>query len=111
VPLTILTSSSFLTGIDLQLCCFFSSGDSEADMILRRSEDGAVKCALRDFRLEEDTFGLNFIAVGRSCSFVAGFSFASLVSRVTFVYCCGEYTTFAHFLSPRCKRSLPYLGF
>ena len=53
-------------------------------MILRRSEDGAVKCALRDFRLEEDTFGLNFIAVGRSCSFVAGFSFASLVSRVTF---------------------------
>ena len=83
VPLTILTSSSFLTGIDLQLCCFFSSGDSEADMILRRSEDGAVKCALRDFRLEEDTFGLNFIAVVRSCWSFAGFSFAS--TRVVWV--------------------------
>ena len=64
-PRTILTSSSFLTGIDRQLCCFFSSGDSEADMILRRSLDGAVKCALRDLRRDEDTFGLNFIAVVR----------------------------------------------
>ena len=52
-------------------------------MILRRSEDGAVKCALRDFRLEEDTFGLNFIAVVRSCWCVAGFSFASRQSRST----------------------------
>ena len=42
-----------------------------------------MKCALRDFRLEEDTFGLNFIAVVRSCWCVAGF-FGPDVSGILF---------------------------
>ena len=31
-------------------------------MIFRRSLEGAVKCALRDFRLLDDTLGENFMA-------------------------------------------------
>ena len=31
-------------------------------MMIRRTLEGAVKCALRDLRLEELTFGLNFIS-------------------------------------------------
>lgn len=32
-----------------------SSFDKDEDMILRRMEEGAAKCALRDLRLEEET--------------------------------------------------------
>lgn len=32
-----------------------SSFESADDIILRRTDDGAVKCALRDFRLEDET--------------------------------------------------------
>jgi len=31
-------------------------------MIFRRTDDGALKWALRHFRLEDDTLGLNFMA-------------------------------------------------
>ena len=85
-------------------------------MILRRSEDGAVKCALRDFRLEEDTFGLNFIAVVRSRSFVAGFSFASCWCRRASDFCvlCGEYDDILFlrvFYQSHTGRVTSYLGF
>lgn len=41
---------------------FLSSLDSGLDMIFRRSDEGALKCALRDLRLEEETVALYFIA-------------------------------------------------
>uniref|UniRef100_J3KWA2 Uncharacterized protein n=1 Tax=Oryza brachyantha TaxID=4533 RepID=J3KWA2_ORYBR len=38
------------------------SDDSAADMSTRRTDDGAVKCALRHFRRELVTPGLRFMA-------------------------------------------------
>ena len=46
-------------------------------MILRLSLDGAVKCALRDLRREEDTFGLNFIVSVCSCALFSFYKFAT----------------------------------
>jgi len=46
-------------------------------MILRLSLDGAVKCALRDLRREEDTFGLNFIVSVCSCALFLFYKFAT----------------------------------
>ena len=39
--------------------------------------DGAVKCALRDLRREEDTFGLNFIVSVCSCALFLFYKFAT----------------------------------
>lgn len=72
-PRTIRTSSSFRTASDracfavtcqcmnalhgtwLTLCLLRNSFDSDEVMILRRIEEGAEKCSLRDLRREEET--------------------------------------------------------
>ena len=53
-------------------------------MILRLSLDGAVKCALRDLRREEDTFGLNFIVSVCSCALFLFYKFATNRSLVLY---------------------------
>jgi hypothetical protein len=37
------------------LCLLRNSFDNDEDMILRRTEDGAEKCSLRDLRREDET--------------------------------------------------------
>lgn len=43
-------------------CLFLSSLDKGLDMILRRVDEGALKCALRDLRLDDETVALYFMA-------------------------------------------------
>jgi hypothetical protein len=62
VPRTTETSSSLRTATAFTLYFALSSDESGADMSLCRTLDGAVKCALRLFRLEDETLALNFIA-------------------------------------------------
>ena len=61
VPRTTVTSSSLRTGIERTLCFERSSELSAHDMMRLRSREVAVKCALRLFRRDEETVGLNFI--------------------------------------------------
>ena len=42
-------------------CLFLSSLDKGLDIILRRTLEGALKCALRDLRLDDETVALYFI--------------------------------------------------
>lgn len=65
-PRTIRTSSSLRIGSDRTLYLVRSSLDKGDDMILRRTEEGAEKCALRDLRREDETSGLNFILILRT---------------------------------------------
>ena len=61
VPRTTSTSSSLRTGIERTLYFATRSFESGALMIVRRSVDDAVKCALRHFRREEETVAELFI--------------------------------------------------
>lgn len=47
------TSSSLRTGIDFTLYLLLSSLERGADMMRRLTCDGAVKCNLRDLRLDD----------------------------------------------------------
>lgn len=58
------TSSSLRIGSERVLCLALRSFERPEDIILRRTEEGAEKCALRDLRREEETSGLYFIFGG-----------------------------------------------
>merc|ERR1719284_395449 len=58
-----MTSSSLRIGMDFTWYFWISSLLRWALIILRLTLDGAEKCALRDLRRDDETFGLNFIAV------------------------------------------------
>ncbi|URE39896.1 hypothetical protein MUK42_33062 [Musa troglodytarum] len=64
VPRTTCTSSSLRTGADRTLYLLRRSAESGALISTRRTLDGAVKCAFRDFLRELDTRGLYFILTG-----------------------------------------------
>merc|ERR1711981_396388 len=61
LPLTIVTSSSFLTGIDLMLCLALSSLLRFILMSLYLKWEGALKWALLFFLLEDVTWACDFI--------------------------------------------------
>jgi len=62
VPRTTLTSSSLRTGMERTWYLFRSSDESAELISTRRTDEGALKCALRDLFRFEDTAGSNFMA-------------------------------------------------
>ena len=62
-PRTMRTSSFLRIGNERTLYFARSSEDNGDDIIIRRTDDGAEKCALRDLRRDEDTASERFIVL------------------------------------------------